>query len=200
MKILLTRFNQKGNVLLLALVATAIIGVMLGAYLTLVKSQNQGVARSQIWNSTIPIIEAGMEEALTHMNGKGATNMLAEPGWKQVDDKYVLERSVGDGYYNVCVYNYYPGAGTNQSPIIESRAFITPPALVSSIYNPHAPVIATIEIPRRPDGMLGRGVRATCGMHPLFAKALVANKKIDMNGNNLSTDSFDSLDPNYSTP
>src|SRR4051812_27519006 len=102
MKLLRTRFTQRGNVLLLALVATAIIGIMLGAYLTLVKSQNQGVARSQVWNSTIPIIEAGMEEALTHLNGKGATNMLSEPDWKLVDGKYVTERSVGDGYYNVC--------------------------------------------------------------------------------------------------
>jgi len=198
MKILRTRSDQSGNVLLLALVGTAVIGIMLGAYLTLVKSQNQGVARSQVWNSTIPLIEAGMEEALTHMNAKGATNMLSEPGWSKVGDKYVLQRSVGDGYYNVCVYNYFPGAGTNQTPIVESRAFITPPVLVASADSPLLPVIATIEIPHRPDGMMGRGVRATCGMHALFAKGLVANGKIDMSGNNLSTDSFDSLDPTHS--
>src|SRR4051812_9656505 len=199
MKILRTRLGQAGNVLLLALVGTAVIGIMLGAYLTLIKSQNQGVTRSQVWNSTIPLIEAGMEEAMTHLNGKGETNMLAEPGWYQVGSKYVLQRSVGDGYYNVCVYNYFPGGGTNQSPIIESRAFITPPVLVASANAGFTPVMATIEIPRTPSGMMGRGVRATAGMHSLFSKGLVAKGKIDLNGKNISTDSFDSLSSSNST-
>jgi len=46
---------------------------------------------------------------------------------------------------------------------------------------------------------LGRGVRVTAVRSQLFVKGLVAKDSIDMNGNNIMTDSFDSTNPNYST-
>src|SRR4029079_14920037 len=46
---------------------------------------------------------------------------------------------------------------------------------------------------------LARGVRVTTSGGGLFAKGLVAKGQINMNGNNLSTDSFDPADPSYST-
>ena len=129
MKVIHKRSNQTGSVLLLSLVATAIVGVTLAAYLTLVKSQNQNVTRSQVWNSTIPLIEAGMEEAVAHLNAHGSTNILCD-GWMLVGGKYVMQRAIGDGYYNVCIFNWVPGS--NSLTMIESRAFITPPVTVAS--------------------------------------------------------------------
>jgi hypothetical protein len=46
---------------------------------------------------------------------------------------------------------------------------------------------------------LGRGVRVQTHADYIFAKGMVAKDSIDMNGNNVTTDSFDSLDPAYST-
>jgi hypothetical protein len=46
---------------------------------------------------------------------------------------------------------------------------------------------------------LGRGVRARTQRRAVFSKGMVAKDSIDMNGNNIETDSFNSLDPLYST-
>src|SRR5262249_1962489 len=146
-----------------------------------------------IWNTTIPIIEAGIEEAMTYINGPGMTNMLAEAGWTQVGTKYILQRAIGDGYYNICVYNYTPG-GSNQTPIIESRAYVPPPVTVALIGSPFSgSMLAAISIPDTPNGLMGRGVRGTAKTDSLYAKGLVAKGTINMNGNNINTDSFNSL-------
>src|SRR5690606_15641333 len=60
--------KRQGSVLLVTLVVTGILGFALASYLTLVGTQNRSVARSQNWNSSIPISEAGVEEAIVHLN------------------------------------------------------------------------------------------------------------------------------------
>src|SRR5439155_13514340 len=130
MKINRYRLPQSGSTLLLTLVATIIIGSMLVAYLTLVKGQHMAGMRSQAWNATIPVIEAGMEEALTHLNNHGTTNLLCD-GWTLIGSQYVMQRNIGDGYYNVSIGNWVAGA-SNQAPIIESRGFINTPVLGAS--------------------------------------------------------------------
>lgn len=193
MKIRYSNSRQSGSTLLLTVVATGIIGIMLASYLTLVNSQNMAGMRSQAWNSTIPVIEAGIEDAITHLNTHGSTNILCD-GWVLLGNRYIMQRTVGDNYYNVCIYNYTPGI-SNQSVIIESRGFVKPPVLVAL---GNGPLMAAVSIPETPDGYLGRGIRATCRKDAIFSKGLVAKGQIDMNGNNIATDSFDSLDPNYS--
>jgi hypothetical protein len=193
--------NQKvaGNALLVCMMATAIVGIILAAYLTLIKSQTQSVARSQVWNTTVSLIEAGMEEALAHLNTHGETNLLCD-NWQLSGTKYVLPpRALGDGFYVVSIEAWV--AGTNSNPIIESRAFTTPPVLVASV-DGMIPFVAAINSPGETTfstgGKLARGVRAQVTRNPLFSKGLVAKGKIDMNGNNIMTDSFDSLDPTHS--
>jgi len=199
MKTTIKRIGQAGNALLVCMVATGIVGIILASYLTLVKSQTQSVARSQTWNTTVSLIEAGMEEAMAHLNLHGSSNLLCESNWQLIGTKYVTERSLGDGYYVVSIDNWIPG--TNCTPVIESRGFVTPPVLVSSLSMPGPFVAAqTLDVNAlTPSGKLGRGVRATATVDALFSKGLVAKGQIDMNGNNIMTDSFDSLDANYSS-
>jgi hypothetical protein len=45
-----------------------------------------------------------------------------------------------------------------------------------------------------------RKVMVNTRQDALFAKAMVADEKINLNGNNITTDSFDSANPDYSTP
>src|ERR1043166_5034246 len=130
MKLVNKQLTQAGNALLVCMMATGIVGIMLAAYLTLVKSQTQTVARSQTWNTTVSLIEPGMEEAMAHLNLHGSTNLLSETNWTQIGTKYVTQRALGDGYYVVSIENWVPL--TNCSPIIESRAFVTTPVLVAS--------------------------------------------------------------------
>jgi len=194
MKSLVNNKKVAGNALLVCLLATAIVGIILGAYLTLIKAQTQSVARSQVWNTTVSLIEAGMEEALAHLNAHGETNLACD-GWQLSGTKYVQQpRAVGDGFYVVSIENWF--AGTNSTPIIESRAFTTPPVLVASAEG-LIPFVADAggNNPFVTGGKIARGVRAQTTRNSLFSKGLVAKGQIDLKGNNIQTDSFDSLDP-----
>src|SRR5262245_55747590 len=101
---LLTLKRNAGSTLLTTLVIAAVVGLTLMAYLKMVGNQNYFVQRSQALNATIPIIEAGVEEALTHLNrnGTNALNLnLAADGWTLQGGLYTKQSYVGENYYVV---------------------------------------------------------------------------------------------------
>src|SRR5262245_33464219 len=108
--------RQQGNTLLMTICITALIGFLLATYLTLVSSQNGANARSQSWNSAMPIVEAGVEEALAHLNTpRGLTNgPLDVDGWTLSGGIYTVNnRSLGDSRYSVKIHNYRVGDPTS---------------------------------------------------------------------------------------
>jgi len=187
--------NQSGNTLLITIVVTGLIGFVLVSYLGLVQYQNTATMRSQGWNAAMPVVEAGIEEALAHLNSRGRTNgNLACDGWAESGGSYKMVRAIGDSFYSVTINNYV--SGSTSSPIIESKGYVVKPLMFASR---SGPLLATIpSIPNSAE-YLGRGVRARTQKQAIFSKGMVAKLSIDMNGNNIATDSFDSLDPLYST-
>jgi len=71
------------------------------------------------WNASIPVIEAGLEDALSHLNAHGVTNLNSD-GWNQIGNIYWIQRYIGSNYYIVSVSNYTAGF-SNVTPVIESR-------------------------------------------------------------------------------
>src|SRR5687768_16517442 len=71
--------RREGSILIVMVVVLAIAGITLGSYLNLVANQNLSVLRSMAWNSAISVAEAGVEEAMAHLNRNG-TNRLND-GW-----------------------------------------------------------------------------------------------------------------------
>ena len=189
------RAGQQGHALLLAIVITGLIGFILVTYLTLVQSQNASVMRSQAWNSAMPILEAGVEEALAHINVHASTNLECD-GWTRTDDTYQMTRSIGDSFYVVTITNYIQGA-SNNAPKIDSFAYVVMPLVLASA-GP-GPLLATAGTPASSATYLGRGVRVTTALDLIFVKGMVAKDTIDLNGNNIQTDSFDSNDAASST-
>jgi len=190
------RRGERGNTLLLTIVVTGLIGFLLAAYLTLVQNQNQANTRSQSWNSAMPVVEAGIEEALQHLNKNGATNgSLATDGWSGSGSTYNITRPLGNAFYSVTIRNYYPGTGTN-TPLVESKGYVVMPLVVASA---QSALLATTGGGQSTINYLGRGVRVQTSQDFIFAKGMVAKDSIDLNGNNVRTDSFDSTDPRYST-
>src|SRR5882762_8773340 len=105
---------QSGNALMFTVVLTGIIGFVLATYLTLVQSQNGANARSQSWNSTMPIVEAGLEDALAHLNKNGLTNgSLTADGWTVSASGFTITRPIGDGFYIASILNFNSGSPTN---------------------------------------------------------------------------------------
>jgi hypothetical protein len=118
-----TARRTQGNVLLVTLLACFILGMGLASYLTLVSSQNYSVMRSLAWNSAIPLVEAGAEEALSQLHINGITN-LASNGWTPVSSEYgvayYMKRHLGDSYYEAFITPTEP-------PVIHSHGYVPVP-------------------------------------------------------------------------
>src|SRR5687768_7374408 len=195
MKILQSQFKSlRGNTLVLTIVVTGLVGFLLASYMGLVKSQNISTMRSQSWNAAIPVIEAGIEDALTHINIK-LTNDLVGEGWSKQGSIYVTKRHVGSNYYSVTISNWVVGSPTNQ-PIIEARGYVSAPVTLASI---DGPMFATVGVTANARKYVARGIRCITRSDALFSKGLVAKGQIDMRGNDISADSYDSLDPDHNT-
>src|SRR5689334_5529359 len=63
-----SRRSESGTVLAITLVFGAVVGVILLSYLTLLQSRTKIRARSMAWNQAIPVLEQGIEEAMSHLH------------------------------------------------------------------------------------------------------------------------------------
>src|SRR5579862_6335377 len=161
--------REQGNTLALTLVMILAIGASLASYLALLGSRYKVTMRSQCWNTAVPMLEAGMEEALTHLQDD--LNNPAANGWtpgtlagKQV---YSKQRTFADGsYFLVNIYNAAAAASNN--PYIYSTGFVPSPLSSTHYISRTAKVMGTNE--------------------PMFDFAFAAVDTIQMNGNGQSAD------------
>ena len=180
------RSGPRGSALFGTIIITAILGLALAAYLTLVTNQNQMVFRSQAWNSALPVAEAGVEEALTHCYNN--SDNLAAHGWRLSGGVYVKTNSLSDGGlsgpglrlgYHWDESGYYGVSITPTQPyVIKSTGYYPMPS---------GEVFAS------------RTIQVTATNPGVFFAAIVVKDTIDMNGNDVLTDSYDSTDPAKST-
>jgi len=59
-----TKIGTGGSVLLVTLATCIILGVLMGSYLSIIKTHHFSVARAQAWNGALVTAEAGVEEAM----------------------------------------------------------------------------------------------------------------------------------------
>lgn len=89
---------QAGHTLFVVMMLMGIIIAALGTYLNLASQEQKTLHRSYCWNAALPMAEAGVEEALSHLN-QDKTNFTTD-GW---GTNVVRHRALGDDYYNVGV-------------------------------------------------------------------------------------------------
>jgi hypothetical protein len=145
-------------------------------YLNLMRAQNVAVARSQAWNGAMAAAEAGVEEALAHLNPGAVPPVIdrSADGWGlPVDGFYGPQTRTLDG-------------GSRYSVIFSAWAPLT---IISTGSVTVAAISAT----------LTRVVQVVATNVPLFTTAMATKYGITMNGSGISTDSFDSSNPNLST-
>ena len=177
MKIEIAKSKQEeANVLAIALVLTGVLGVILGGALYWGQTQHRLVSESQAWNSSLAIAEAGIEEAMAQLNIVLGTNFVPSiqtNGWGTTPSGGYGPRinSLLGGYYSVIISNDFP------------------PSIYSTGYA------------QRPFGGLyvSRSVKVTTIATAMFGQGGVAvMQNIDMKGNNVMLDSYDSSDPLHS--
>jgi hypothetical protein len=189
--------NRRGNVLLVTLLTCVILGVTLASFLVLVSNQNRSVMRSLAWNSAIPVLEAGIEEALTHLSYHDVWN-LSGHGWSTSDGRYFeKEIRIDDNHCLVAIDIADPASET---PIIYSTAFVRAPLHpASQLGLMQAQLGPTLDDSRFNEGYIRRSARVRTARDAFFARGMVADSTINLNGNNVKTDSFNSGDERYST-
>jgi hypothetical protein len=167
--------REHGSVLVTALILCAVMGIVIGSFLTLTSSRSISTMRSQAWNSAIPVLEAGIEEALTHLH---ADSSPEANGWTPIDVNgktiYQKRRDFPSdvGYCVVTISNYA------SNPVIYSRGVVPAP---------------------RGQGDISRMVRVTTKTSGPLPYALLAQRQIQFNSSTYFVKSFNSEDPNYST-
>src|ERR1051326_8635861 len=188
---LLRKFNSVGHALLIALVLCSVLCVSVTGYLTVAEHQNFLSMRSQCWNMAITVVEAGIEEGLEHMN-VNITNPGAD-GWAYDGTWYSHSNTLpsGDSYVvSATVTNPW-------QPVIVCQAYVTAPKLFNSS-KPYAMISPQIFYAAggvnvsTTNARVSRAVMVHTARGALFTKAMVARLTIDMNGQNVLTDSFDS--------
>lgn len=161
---------NRGSILFVALIISIVIGLTMAGYLTVVAGQQRSVARSQKWNSALDLAEAGIEEGLAQANASPNDFSVNSWGVSNGTNYGPVIRSLSGGTYGVCI------KGSN-TPTIYATGCIT------------APLTGTV---------LTRTIRVTTQVLPLFNVALGAVGNINMNGNSMATDSWNSHSTNLS--
>jgi hypothetical protein len=194
--------RRQGFTYLTTVVTLIVVGIMLGAYLKMVSVQNQLTVRSQTWNRSIPILEAGIDEAIAHLNKNGApddagvvdlakisnfTDGWINDGAPALTGPWHKSGVIDGDIYWVAISSW--DGSTTRFPTISSTGYVRNlPAFAWK--RSSGPFLAASLLE---SGYFSkRMVECSVTNNPTFTKAIVAKHGIDLNGNNVFTDSYDS--------
>jgi hypothetical protein len=169
MKLDLRAKRNRGSAFLISLILVGIMSFAMASYLALIRTHSYATMRSLAWNTGIPVAEAGIEEALTHLCVNG---LVATDGWELVQGLYLMKTRVIEG--GECIV----GISMTDPPVIVAEAKTQAPLCGQTI---------------------SRTVRVRTKRNSLFQMGMVARLSINLNGNYITVDSYDSADPEFST-
>jgi len=165
--------------LVVTMVLCGILVLLMGSYVGVVETQSLAVARSQSWNYAIVAAEAGVEEAMAHINSGVGTNNLATNSWASVGTGLYSKTNTLGSSYSVVTIEVAP-AVTNAYPVIISKSYVPTPIRTATVSR-------TVQ------------VNTKARITPPVPGGLVAMQSINFSGSGIATDSFDSSNTNYST-
>jgi hypothetical protein len=180
---ILNRQTQNGGTLITALIVCGLIGIMLVAYIAMVSSQHKFSQRSQVWNNCIPLCEAGVEEALAHLNHINTTNKFDVNGWTSNSLAFRKTRNWNGSVTRMAISNDSP-------PTITVMASLKAPVQSGSLTRTIR--VKTKINQRFPNGILSKGgiVLGGSGKVDSFNSALPGIES-DTNGQYIATKATD---------
>jgi len=169
--------RENGSSLFVALTVCLVVGVILAGYLVLTSNRFQMTVRSSDWNAAVPVLEAGVEEALTHMTRD--TNQPTANNWTSANvagiPAYTKTRSFSDGsYYFVYIVNF-----ASNNPTVYAQGFVRSP------YNNNKYISRTVKV-------------GVTNPPTVFTHAMSVNGNVNLVGNPV-IDAFDSRKGGYNT-
>jgi len=199
---------EQGNLILVSLIIGAVAGLVLASYLLLTQQQNVSIYRSQTWNGSMVLSEAGIEDGLQLVNYYAGsfqpkdlykwtnTAIWSGAGWDHPAagiyhvKRYITNAVAGVNWYEAWISTDF----SNNTPTI--RAVGTVP-WTYALNSGSGPVFADLH-ETRPASSIARTVSVKTRNDPLFVVAMAATDTINLKGSGVYSDSFDSADPNYS--
>jgi len=174
-----TSHSQRGSALISAAVASCVLGIIAAGLLSYLSNEYNFNFRSRAWNQALHLAESGVEIGFSEINnqyyrGGFSVGFQSSRGW-----------SLSSNVYSKVVSNLTDTTGNIVGTVSIKMTGI-------SGINPIATAISTVATrPRGPT--ISRAVRATLYSSSMFPVGMLAKNKIDMNGNNISVDSYNSL-------
>jgi hypothetical protein len=182
MKVQLQSRSTEGNILAISLCLVVVLGIALVACLDVVRYQMSAVARSQTWNNSMVLAEAGIEDGMAVINKYAGT--LTDPSswattagydnWTSSGNVFHVRRYIDSDYYDVWITN------ANNQPTIKASG------------------TKSWTVPFGGGGNVARGVLVKTVSSTFFQGGIIAKNGISVGGNVL-VDSFNSQNTNYST-
>jgi len=169
--------KQRGTTLIITALMAIVAGSTLVYFIVGAQQEMSMVNRSKAWNSALILAEAGVEEGLTLINNNGwpNNNSYSSDGWALNGTVYSITRVVDSklGSYTVYVTN-------SSVPAVCSigRAF-------------------TMDTSFNSNSITRKVLVQTLNTSP-FPGALTMQQDINLKGNNVTVDSYDSEDPYHS--
>jgi len=188
-----TKSSEQGTALIVALFLTTILAVTIAGYMKHANQQHLLSMRSQVWNSSISVSEAGIEEALQQLN-TNPTNLNAN-GWYQSGTTYTMSRALSTkARYTVTI-----DAANLVHPEITSVAYLAAPSTAQAGSGlGFAAIGVDSSYQANLNEITSRAIQVKTAKSGLWVRPLTARHQIDMNGNGVMTDSFDSRYSSYS--
>ena len=204
------RKNVHGSVLVVGLVIASILGFTLASYLVLTQNQHRAMVRSATWGSSLALTEAGVEEALALINKYVGTptelstwtnSAVTLDGWTRSGNVFSKSNNVGSaiGGYTVYITNLLDSFNLPNKPAIYAEGSAVWNVADNSFLKPfYAAAGVQSQSTLSANAPVVRRVAVQTVRTPLFPVPKAAIGQINLRGNNIATDSFDSSDPNYS--
>jgi hypothetical protein len=186
----------KGSALVAAAVVSTVLAVTVSGFLAYVNHEYYINYRSFHWTQALHLAEAGIEDGFFELNYRHATGsngFLAGNGWQPIGGSVAALQPLGAGEtgYSKTVTNLSDSSGKVVGSYIVQ--VINPDG-----ENPY--ILAKGTVANAPYGInVSRMVKAVIETAAMFNFALFSNQQINLNGNNVTTDSYISTDPAYST-
>jgi len=171
--------NERGSVLIVALLLAAIVAICLTSYIQLSTQATTMSYRSLYAGVAMNSAESGLEQAMWSINKKKAGSTTAWDGWDTTSGT-TARRTFSLGTVD--------GGGTVTVKVLVSDRNL-------STTSPYA-IARAIVIPVRGD-TIEKWIKITLHQRSFFSNGLVAKKGITFSGNNPSVDSYNSANGIY---
>src|SRR5882724_8707616 len=180
--------REQGTMLLVTALIAVVAGSTLAYFLTRAQQEGFVVNRSEGWNKALVVAEAGIEEGMSLINRNNG-NASALTNWYSgaSADGWTVSTSSGNELYTI-TRDFGNGMGTYSVYITNT---ITGPAILSiGKANCKNSLMGADTVSRK--------ILVYATSSSAFPGALTVKNSINMSGNNVTIDSYDSSDPLHS--